>query len=397
MIHLQNNKENIHVKPKVKKIFNYIHFNDRLMKTFIISTISLCFMTFACGQKKQEVQEKHASPAEILKEKLANTVAERKVMFGHHDDPVYGHTWNAEGTSDVVATSGSYPAVMSWDLGGLELGNDVNLDSVPFSRIRQEAIAQDKRGGINTFSWHLYHPLSGNDSWNVSDSLAVCKIVNTPEGKAAYERQLEAVAGFLMSIKDQDGDRIGVIFRPWHEHTGNWFWWGTGNCSAEDYKALWTIMRNKFDDMGVDNVVWAYSPDRCESSGKYMARYPGDEYVDILGADVYHFNGEEGTDVYRQDARSTLTIACDEASRRDKIAAFTETGCESVVIDNWYTSVLLPILKEYPVAYVTVWRNAHDKPQHFYTPYPGHPAESDFKQFTENTSIKVIRQSDRNI
>ena len=74
------------------------------------------------------------------------------------------------------------------------------------------------------------------------------------------------------------------------------------NCTADDYKSLWKIMREKFDAKGVDNVVWAYSPDRCSSAEQYMARYPGDEYVDILGADVYHFNGAEGTDTYRNDA-----------------------------------------------------------------------------------------------
>lgn len=365
------------------------------MNRFLIAVAAISIMAAGCGRKaKSEVADEQtiSTPAEMLKERLAAGVADSIVMFGHHDDPVYGHSWKWEGTSDVVTVTGAYPTVMSWDLGALELGKSANLDGVPFDTMRKEVVAQAARGGVNTFSWHLYHPLTGADSWTTTDSLAVSKMVNTPDGKAAYEKQLDMLADFFLSLKDGDGQRIGVIFRPWHEHTGIWFWWGTGNCTADDYKSLWKIMREKFDAKGVDNVVWAYSPDRCSSAEQYMARYPGDEYVDILGADVYHFNGAEGTDTYRNDAGNTLSIACEEAERRGKIAAFTETGCESVVIDDWYTSVLLPILKSYPVAYVTVWRNAHDKPQHFYTPYPGHPAEADFKKFASDPSVKFIKQ-----
>ncbi|MDE5674316.1 MAG: glycoside hydrolase family 26 protein [Muribaculaceae bacterium] len=364
------------------------------MNRLIVPAVAACLLIggSGCGSKTQTQEEPVKTPAETLKEKLSATVEEKKVMFGHHDDPVYGHNWNGEGTSDMLAVAGAYPAVMSWDLGALELGKPANLDGVPFDSIRSHAMAQDARGGINTFSWHLYHPLSGADSWDTSDSLAVSKMVNTPEGKEAYLKQLDLVADFFLSLKDKDGDRIGVIFRPWHEHTGSWFWWGTDNCSTEDYKALWTIMHEKFDERGVDNVVWAYSPDRCDSAEKYMARYPGDEFVDILGADIYHFNGAEGTDAYKKAAGKTLEIATSEAKKRGKIAAFTETGLESVTIDDWYTSILLPILKSYPIAYVTVWRNAHDKPEHFYVPYPGHPAENNFREFCANPSIKVIKQ-----
>lgn len=364
------------------------------MNRLIIPAVAACLLIggAGCGQKAKTQDEPGKTPAEQLKEKLSKAVEEKKVMFGHHDDPVYGHNWNGDGISDMVATTGAYPAVMSWDLGALELGGQANLDGVPFDSIRKQAIAQDARGGVNTFSWHLYNPLTGVDSWNTTDSLAVSNMVNTPEGKEAYLKQLNMVADFFLSLKDKDDNRIGVIFRSWHEHTGSWFWWGTDNCSPEDYKALWTIMREKFDERGVDNVVWAYSPDRCTSTEQYMARYPGDEYVDILGADVYHFNGAEGTDAYKEAAGKTLSIASEEAKKRGKIAALTETGLESITIDDWYTSTLLPILQSYPVAYVTVWRNAHDKPQHYYVPFPGHPAEADFREFCANPSIKVIKK-----
>lgn len=333
------------------------------------------------------------SPAGILISHLSKNVAEGKTLFGHHDDPVYGHTWLGDsGRSDILETIGAYPAVMSWDLGELESGRRSNLDSVCFERMRAEVIAQDARGGINTFSWHLRNAATGADSWNTTDTLAVSRLLHAPEIKAAFEKQLDRLADFFMSLTDAAGRRIGVIFRPWHEHTGSWFWWGADLCSADDYKELWRRTRTHLDGRGVDNVVYAYSPDRCRDSVQYLQRYPGDDVVDIMGADIYHFGGADGTDRYVADATRTLKIAVREAQRRGKIAAFTETGLESLVMHDWFTRVLQPTLDSVPqVAYVVVWRNASDKPGHFYAPYPGHPAAPHFRQFASNPKIVFVK------
>ena len=92
-------------------------------------------------------------------------------MFGHHDDTVYGIGWAFDNDrSDVLSVCGDRPALLSFDLGHLELGDSVNLDGVPFSRMRQEIISHFDRGGMVTLSWHLNNPLSGGTSW-VADSL----------------------------------------------------------------------------------------------------------------------------------------------------------------------------------------------------------------------------------
>lgn len=351
------------------------------LKLFILPILGL----MACGQHST------VTPSEKLKEKIQNSVAEGKIYFGHHDDPVYGHTWTGEeGRSDVLETAGKYPGMMSWDLGKLEWGHEKNLDGVPFERMRKEVIAQDKRGGINTFSWHADNAVTGLDPWKVDDKTQVSLMVNSPEGKDAYLKQLDYLADFFNSLEDENGNKIGVIFRPWHEHTGSWFWWGRENCSVEDYKALWSIMRDRFDEKGVNNILWAFSPGGCEDISVFMERYPGDEYVDIIGTDVYHFGGEENIDQYRKEASTSINMASSEARKRNKLSAFTETGLESIVIDNWFTEILLPVLKENPVAYVTVWRNAYGSPTHFYAPFKGHASENDFKKFSEDSSIIFV-------
>lgn len=356
----------------------------------ILPAILLTGLSLAsCSQtNKNNTEDAVPAPREELRALLQSVQADGKTMFGHHDDPVYGHTWSADsGRSDVLELVGDYPAVMSWDLGGIELADSVNLDGVPFSRIRAEVAAQDARGGINVFSWHLRNAVNGGDSWDVSDSTLVARLANDSTANAAFAKQLVAVADFFNSLTDSQGNKIGVVFRPWHEHTGGWFFWGKPHCSVDDYKALWTNTRRVLDSMGVDNVLYAYSPDRVNSVEDYLERYPGDEVVDIVGTDIYHFNGPDGLDDFRSTATRCLAIVRQVARDHGKIPAFTETGSESLPMADWWTEVLLPIIKGNPTAYVVVWRNAHDKPNHFYTPYPGHAAERSFKAFYNDSTV----------
>jgi mannan endo-1,4-beta-mannosidase len=349
--------------------------NHSLYITLIAGAMTLS----ACSTSAKESK----TATDSLRSKLEYAVNTHKVMYGHHDDPVYGHTWvGDEGRSDVKEIVGDYPAVMSWDLGGLELNDSLNLDGVSFERMRKEVAAQNARGGINTFSWHLRNPVNGGDSWNVEDSLIVHKIATDPTIRAKYDQQLHNVAAFFNSLKDGNGNKIAVIFRPWHEHTGNWFWWGKDHSTVEGYKFLWQEMRSVFDADGVDNVLWAYSPDKIQNETQYMERYPGDKYVDILGVDVYHFGGEEGVEAYKSNVTTALNIVSKLAKEHNKIPALTETGLESLTISDWYTSILLPTIKQAPaISYLVVWRNAHDNPTHFYAPYKGHAAEKSFIDF----------------
>lgn len=336
--------------------------------------------------KDAKASEPQLTSTEQLRSRLAHLADSSKVAFGHHDDPVYGHSWCGDsGRSDVRETAGDYPAVMSWDLGMIELADSSNLDGVSFDRMRSEVIAQDARGGVNTFSWHLRNPADpSTDSWFLNDTTVVSQILNDSVVGARFDQWTVNLASFFNSLRRTDGSKIAVVFRPWHEHTGSWFWWGANLCTSDDYKALWRRTREILDREGVDNLLWAYSPDRVTGEEQYMERYPGDEYVDIMGVDVYHFGGEAGLATFRRDAPRSLSIARKLASEHGKLVAFTETGSEGLPMPNWWTEVLLPILSENPVSYVVVWRNAHDKPTHYYAPFKGEPSEDSFREFRSN-------------
>ena len=367
------------------------------MKRLMIHAVcgaALSLAATACGGSQKAAAETEADSTQTLAAALLarlHAVADSgKVIFGHHDDTAYGHDWAyAEGRSDVLETAGKYPGLMNWDLGLIEYGDSIQLDGVPFDFIRREVRAQAARGGINAISWHPRNPVSGGDSWDVSASPVPEAVTAGTALNDTLTAWIGRAADFVLSLTDADGNRIPVLFRPWHEHTGSWFWWGKDFCTPEQYKALWALTRKVFDERGVDNVVWVYSPDKLTSVEEYTERYPGDEYVDVLGADVYHFGGEEGIEDYQTRARRQLDGAKALSAKNGKIIALSETGSEGLPLADWYTRVLMPLLKEYPVAYVCVWRNASEtmKPGHYYVPYKGHAAEADFHKFANDPKI----------
>ncbi|MDE6490455.1 MAG: cellulase family glycosylhydrolase, partial [Muribaculaceae bacterium] len=344
---------------------------------------------FACDSSTLEVIRRHSpltrTPAADLASRLKSVVADSRYVFGHSDDTAYGHSWAYEsGRSDVKEVCGDYPGLINWDLGMIEYGSADNLDGVPFDLISSEIVAQNQRGGISSISWHPRNPATGGDTWDTSGTGVSAGVAAGTAMNDTLKRWIGRVADFIGALRDEDGHRIPVVLRPWHEHTGSWFWWGQNSCSADEYKALWIMTRREFDARGIDNVLWAYSPSVVSSVDEYMERYPGDCYVDILGADIYLHGGDVGLDDYRASVRATFDVVAAIAGQRGKIVAFTETGSEGVPMSDWWSEVLGPLCSEYPVAYVCVWRNAHDKPEHFFGPYKGHESEQSFVKFYDS-------------
>ncbi len=319
--------------------------------------------------------------------KNLTAISTRGFMFGHQDDPLYGVTWEGDsGRSDVQSVTGDYPAVMGFDLGGIELGAANNIDNVLFDIIRKEMIRHYERGGMITVSWHARNPLTGGDSWDVSRNDVVQSVLPGGEKHAFFIGWLDKAAAFFNTLTTKEGTKIPVLFRPWHEHTGSWFWWGKDLCSVEEYTALWEMTRNQFNKAGVENLLYAYSPDLQGRGEIYMERYPGDVYVDLLGLDGYHRDNEKGTDSYLASLHSILSFMAKEGERRGKPIALTETGLEAIPIADWWTRILLPVLEQHPVSYVLVWRNARERPNHYYAPYPGQCSADDFVSFYQHPS-----------
>ncbi len=304
------------------------------------------------------------------------------IMIGHQDDPVYGCSWKWEDNrSDVKEVCGDYPAVMGFDLGDLELGKSKNLDGVPFDRMRTEIIKQHERGGIVTLSWHPNNPVTGKNAWDFSGDV-VSKILPGGKLNAMFNVWLLKAARFINSLTTSKGEKVPVIFRPWHEMSGGWFWWGDGRCTAEQYKQLYRYTYKFMARQRCTNLVWAYSPnlaDQTETVEHYDKFYPGDDVVDLLGIDIYQ--REPNNAQYQGWLRSELDVVKKVGESRKKLIALTETGYNNVPDSTWFTKTLMPVLSEYPLCYVLLWRNAWDNPTENYIAAPGKASEEDFKLF----------------
>jgi mannan endo-1,4-beta-mannosidase len=381
-----------------------------------------------------------------------DTLAGSRTLFGHQNAPLHGVTdendpapaqWSrapgdparepdtVRATSSVRSSSRSRgytvvlttvmrPAVIGYDLAYVA-ESDAIVSGDPTTSFTGRADATDmfrllaqeafREGAVLTYSWHCFNP-------ETNAPVAGGHIFDAPPGSSSFVRsvlgthwssfqtKLDRVADFFNSLQ-VDGVPIPVIFRPFHEQNGGWFWWGKDQSSAQEFVDLWRRTLDHLWSRGVHNMLVAFSPDKMRSGlddlamrGEYLERYPGDGYVDILGSDVYSTPGllsppsgsavpiEQLKMVVRTAALSTGRNAPDGqgggAAPGTKLAAWTEGGVvEGDPVGSTYFSagVLAPWTTNFPVegkfpAYALFWQNKAKS--EYYVPYPNHPAVDDF-------------------
>jgi len=309
-------------------------------------------------------------------------------MMGHQDDPMYGLKWMWDrGRSDVKETVGDYPAVMGFDLGGIEMCDAKNLDSVPFTRIREELIAHYERGGIVTLSWHPRNPLTGGTSWDVTSDQVVKSVLPGGSQHTKFCAWMTRVGDFLETLKTSKGKRIPIIFRPWHENNGSWFWWGEKLCSDEEYLALWNMLQDELNRRGFKNLLWSYSPNLHGQFNEeyYLRRYPGNDRVDLIGEDAYQWGTEAD---FKSQLTKDLDFVSQFAKKNGKLFALTECGMKNLPDPTWLTRVLKPIMDKYEISYFLLWRNYREE---FFAPDPTHPAAQSLKDMHSAKNILFLQ------
>jgi hypothetical protein len=314
-------------------------------------------------------------------------LAGKGFMFGHQDDLAYGVGWkyaNNAGRSDIKDVTGDYPALYGWELGRLEIDSPVNLDSVSFTMMQQLIKQGYERGGVITISWHLNNPLTGKTAWNPAEG-TVASILPGGSRHEFFKSWLDKIAVFMNGLKGSHGEFIPVIFRPYHELNGNWFWWGGSHCTPDEFRKLWMFTVSYLrDEKKLHHLLYAYNTDRYSSKEEYLAKYPGDEWVDITGFDIYQRN--DSNEKFSADLDKMLTMLEEIARERNKIPALTEFG-GNLDDKNWWTGTFLKILSAHNIAYALGWRNAGQKANgqlEYYVPYKGEPTSANFVKFYED-------------
>lgn len=364
---------------------------------------------------------------------LHDAAARKAFLFGHQNAGHHGVSITAKdgSDSDVKRISGSHPAVVGIDALSLT-GYEGNFDDT----VRLTRRLHDEKV-ILTLSMHAPNfAVCGDDfagySPNVTKSSSASDIM--PEGdqevipavalrimpggdlNAKYTRYLDLVADYANACRDGNGEPIPMIFRPFHENNGSWFWWGADFMTPYEYKDLfrYTIVYLR-EEKGIHHFLYAYSPNGPFSGeADYLERYPGDDYIDIIGFDMYHDRpaAEDGwTDSLVRTARLVSGIARD----RHKAAAVTESGIRMLdtaadghmyeglsPTDNprpdWFMECLDAVMNDplaSGIAYFLVWANFSK--EQFWVPYAlgearGHEMIDPFTEFLNDPRVILARE-----
>jgi len=340
--------------------------------------IALVFVFTACTPKFYVTDPKATPEAKALFQRLLK-LQDKGVMYGHQDDLMCGATWWYEpGRSDVKEITGDYPAVAGFELGEIETGNDRSLDSVSFTQITEQVKFFHRQNGVITVSWHTINPVTSQwthrvkspngpgSAWDVRkfssgryqepesvenfeiryDSLnAVKSILPGGENHDMFNSWLDILADYFKTWTDDNGQLIPFIFRPWHEHSGSFFWWGRERCTDDEFAALWRYTVEYMRGRGMHQILYAYNTDKVYSLEDFMCGYPGDEYIDMLSIDWYGQGPE-----FNVLIDNALNFGSKIAEEKGKLFALSE--CSNI------SQAMVDILKRYKVSYFLTWRNA---------------------------------------
>lgn len=189
------------------------------------------------------------------------------VLTGQQETPQEGRSGSE--MRYIKAVSGKLPAIRGMDF--------IHDD---FDGVVRRAKSWHKKGGIVTICWHWGTPPDGVGYHSSQGAIDVEEAL-TP-GTALYEGMLCQMDRAAAALKRLQRAKVPVLWRPFHEFDGQWFWWGKGGADA--FIRLWRLMYERYTNhWGLNNLIWVLG--YC--GDVHDGWYPGDAYVDIVGADTY--------------------------------------------------------------------------------------------------------------
>jgi mannan endo-1,4-beta-mannosidase len=289
------------------------------------------------------------------------------LIFGQQKASYSGQKWTdktaEKDMSDVETAVGDAPGLYGINLNTTyEVGQGMD-------HLKPHVLVAYNRGAVVTVHMPMPNPVTLGDSHDFKGD----PMVNLMPGKSGNEnfrKMLDDIADFAHSL-EVDGVKIPVIFRPWHEMTGSWDWWGQKHSTPEQYIAAWRYMVDYLrNEKGVHNMLFAFAPSQVTDHPQGgFDRYPGDAYVDVVGVDRYDTDetekgkrvGDDYTKAILADARFLVNFA----EEHGKVAAITESGVKqgfgNTTAQDWFMKDFLEPLKADPVArkivYFMTWTN----------------------------------------
>ncbi len=257
-----------------------------LKKYIGVAAIFVATITTAQPFKHYKPVNPNATPEACkLLEHLYTIVDDGKIMSGLHHNQLSMPNYRHDLDRIETAVEGAVPMV--W-------GGDVAWDA---EKVVNMAIDHHKRGYIISITWHAARPFDkgfvnfkkqtqGEFSSQQWDEL----ITEGSDMHKMWIEQVDSIATYLKTLQD---NKVPVLWRPFHEMNGEWFWWG-GRCGDNGFTVLWKMLYHRLTQHHqLNNLIWVWNPNNprkhpVDNQMGYELYYPGAEYVDVLAADVYH-------------------------------------------------------------------------------------------------------------
>ncbi len=329
------------------------------------------------------------------------------VVFGHMEDTVLKAGYAGLTNSDTKDVTGSLSAIDGLDCGNLFVGfkdkyenrypGEMNWSGSETEQNIQAAAGFSNKsieeGALMTLSAHMPNfafakrregvqsektydqfDYSTADSYKTDGGECMKNLLPGLKYNEAYTAYLDMVAEYAGLVNGT------ILFRPLHENTGGWFWWGNA-CTPETYKSVFKYTVEYLrDEKGVHNFIYVYGPGtEAGTEAEYEERYPGDGYVDMVGFDSYDsVPSADASYTFQEDLKRTIELTSSFAQKHNKLFAITETGIANGNIallakgnprKDWYCEILeLASKPEYNCCYFMLWSN-YSSSAGYYTPY----------------------------
>jgi len=228
----------------------------------------------------------NASPESTKLLEYIYSISGKHTITGQHCAPLVGDTR----LPVVHRMTKRYPALFGQDFGFSYPGY---WDGINFrQRIVDDAIRRQNEGFIISLMWHAVPPTQDEPvafrqaiQSDLTDQEWKDLVTDGTQINQRWKSQVDVIAWFLKQLRYAG---VPVLWRPYHEMNGDWFWWGK-KTGADGYKKLWRMMFDRLVDFhGLNNLIWVYNTnevkDNVDPHGTY---FPGDDVVDILATDVY--------------------------------------------------------------------------------------------------------------
>ena len=244
-------------------------YHEQSMKKYLLSLLFISLLlfpadTFAGAKTKIEVLSYMTSlPSQSSKKILSGQF----IGWCTENDTLF---------TNIYAKSGKYPALMSGDYA--DFGCPTGADLITYNAYLK---AHWAAGGLIEVAWHADNPVTME--WDHTTPVNLVDLIkNGTTTNTNWKAMMDRVAIGLQDLKDNG---VVVIFRPFLEMNGDWFWWG--NKDGTEFKNAWIYTYNYLTTTkGLNNLLWAFSYNNNYGAAA-STYYPGYSYVDITGVDAY--------------------------------------------------------------------------------------------------------------